>query len=362
VGGRAGIVASILVKDVRMFARDRFYVVVSVIGLVFYVLVFWILPASVDETIGLGIHLPGGEALLEGVPIDEAEGFAVHVFGSADELASAVEAGDDVAAGLDFPPGFVEAVSAGQATTVRALLAADAPEGLRPALVSGVREMAFGLAGDEPPVAFPELEESIVGPDRTGQQLSLRERVRPLFIFLVLLVEMFALAALVAAEISQRTVTAVLATPARVSDLLAAKAVFGTLLAFSQVLLLVVATGSFTAQMGVLLVGLLLGALLVTGFGLLAGSTGQDFVGIVFWSMLFLIPLAVPAVAALFPGAAAGWIQALPTYGLVEVIIGAASYAQGFADVWPHLLALTAWCAVILAVGVAVLGRRVARV
>jgi ABC-2 type transport system permease protein len=358
---RLGVIGAILAKDLRTFARDRFYVLISVLGLVAYIAVFWVLPSTVDETIGLGAHLPGGEDLLAERLAGETPGFDIVVFTSSEELEAAVLSGERVVAGLDFPPGFLTDAPAGLPTTVRVLLAADAPEALRPALTGGVREIAFTIAGEAPPVQLPEMEEIVLGTDRTGEQLSLRDRMRPLLLFFVLLVEMFALAALVAAEISQRTVTAVLATPARVGDVLAAKAALGTLLAFGQAVLLAVATGTVARQPLLLLVALLLGAMLVTGFGLIAGSTGRDFVGIIFWSLLFMIPLAVPAFGALFPGASAGWVRALPTYGLVETIVGTSAYGEGWAEAAPHLAALAAWCVVAFGAGMLVLGRRAAR-
>ena len=57
---------------------------------------------------------------------------------------------------------------------------------------------------------------------------------------------------------------------------------------------------------------LLLGAVLVTGIGMVSGAYGKDFMGVMFISLAFMIPLMIPAFGALFPGSAAAWIQALP--------------------------------------------------
>lgn len=361
MGARLGIVRAIVGKDLRAFARDRFYVLVSVMGLVFYVGVFWLLPATVDETVTVGVHLDRGAPLLVGFA-GAADGVDVRAFASSEALTSAVREDDEVLAGLDFPPGFVDAVRGGEDVTVRVLLPGDAPDELRPALSGMVRELSFVVAGELPPVTAPDLDELVVGEDRAGAQVPLRERMRPLFVFLVLMVDMLALASLVAAEIHQRTITALLATPARVADVLAAKATLGTLLAFSQAVLLAVALGGLGTQAPLLLTALLLGAVLVTGVGLIAGASGGDFLRVVFVSVLLLVPLAVPAFTALVPGTTAGWVRALPTHGLVEVIVGASTYGQGWADAAGHLLALAAWCVVVLAIGSVLLARRAVRV
>lgn len=362
---RRAIVGAILRKDLATFARDRFYVTITLLGLVFYVAVFWLLPAQADETLLLGIHLDAGDlaAVLGGeVPVAGAteEGIQAVPYPDGDRLQAAVEAGE-VAAGLDFPPGFVADVAAGEGSTVRVLVTGDAPAELRPALTALVREVAFAVAGEAAPVRLPDVEAAVLGIDRSGAQLSLRAQFRPIFVFLVLLVEMFALASLVAVELQQRTISAILVTPARVGDVLAAKTVLGTGLAFFQAFVLLLATGTWAAGFGVVSVALLLGAVLVTGVAMIAGSSGGDFITIVFLSVLFMIPLAVPAVAVLFPGTTAAWVQALPTYGLVRIIVDVTGYGMGWADVLPDLVLLAAWGVVALGAGVLVLRRRVVR-
>jgi ABC-2 type transport system permease protein len=368
MGVRGGAVRAIVAKDVRLFARDRFYVLISVMSLVLFAALFWALPATVEATVRVGVHLPGAETLLRGalaaggpgVTQAAEQGLEISVHRSAADLERAV-ADEEAAAGLDFPPGFLEDVTAGRPTTVRVLLAGEAPEGLRPMLEGAVREIAFAIAGDEPPVVLPDLREMILGVDRSDAPLSLRDQLRPLLIFVVLLMEMFALASLVAIELAQRTITAVLVTPARVGDVLAAKTALGTAMAFGQALLIALVTGTLSHAPGVILLALLLGAVLATGFGLLAGATGGDFVTIVFVSVLFFVPLAIPAFAVLFPGTPALWIRLLPTYGLVEVLVGTTAYGEGWVEAWPYLLGLAAWGAATFGVGTAVLGRRVRR-
>jgi ABC-2 type transport system permease protein len=359
---RPHVVRAIVAKDLRLFVRDRFYAFVSVLGLVFYVGVFWLLPATVEDAIPIGIHLPGADALLEqGLEDVEEQGLAVTVFPTADALEQAIDGGGEVVAGLDFPPGFLTATDVDGSRTVRLLLTSDAPEPLRDALAGIVRELAFAVAGEPLPVTLPTVEELTLGVDRAGQQLSVREQLRPMLLFFVLMVEMFALASLVAVELAQRTVTAILATPASVRDLLAAKTVLGTGLAFGQAALLAAVTLTLRSEPALVLLALLLGAVLVTSVGLIAGSLGEEFIAIVFWSVVFFVPLAIPAFAILFPGTPATWVRALPTYGLSEVLVGVTGYGSGWAELWQEVALLAAWCAVAFGVGAVVLTRRVVR-
>lgn len=350
-----GRIGAVVLKDLKAFTRDRFYVLVTLLGLVFYVVIFWVLPDTVDETIEIGVNQQGMDAFFQAFEGTE-QGVALAMYDTEADLEAAIEASDTVSIGISFPDTFVDDVQSGVATTVRVFVSGDVPAQLRTAVSGLVRELAHTAAGDEPLVSEPAEQEIVVGIDRSGDQVSLRERFRPLFAFLVLLVEMIALASLVAVEIQTRTVTALLATPLTVGELLTAKGAVGTLLAFVESIVLLAAMGSLRS-LGLVLV-ILLGSILVTGFGLLAGSSGRDFIGIVFWSMLFMIPLAIPAFGLLFPGSASAWVQALPTYGLVQAILRATAYGESLGAYLPDVATLAAWCVVVFAAGWLVLKRR----
>jgi len=187
------------------------------------------------------------------------------------------------------------------------------------------------------------------------------EQGQSLLAFMVLLTESLALAGLVAIEVSQRTATALLATPARTVDVLLAKGIVGTLLAFSQALLVLLVTRAFGPGWGVLLLATLLGAMLMAAIGMLTGAAGKDFLGTLFYGMVFLLVLMVPAIAQIFPGSAALWIRVLPSYGLIEAMTGSSVYGLGFRDLSGHLAAAAAWTAAIFGLGWWVLGRKLVR-
>ncbi len=354
---RAEIIATIVRKDFMAFVRDRFYFTVSILGLVAYAVIFWVLPDTVEETITIGATGAGIENLLELASGGESEGLEVIAFDSRENLVTAVEEGDqDVALGLAFPDDFFRSLTTGQSVTVTVLATAEVPDELRTAMESFVKEAAFAISGDPLPVQF---RQEILGVDRLGDQVSLRERMRPLLAFLVLLMEMLALAGIIASEIQSRTVTAVITTPARLSDFLTAKIIFGTLLAFIQVVLLLVAIRSLGNEPLLVITTMLIGAVMVTGFALIAGSFGRDFISVLFWSMLFMIPMMIPAFGLLFPGSASLWIRAIPSYGLIETLTGATVYGEGWGESVANLGLLMVWTAGAYAAGLAILRRKV---
>ena len=97
----------------------------------------------------------------------------------------------------------------------------------------------------------------------------------------------------------------------------------------------------------------------MTGVAMIAGSAGKDLVGTMLLGMIFLIPLTIPAFAVLIPGTAASWVRALPSYGLVQAVVGTSFYGYGWGEAARYLLTLAAWCVVFAAAGILVLRRRV---
>ena len=202
--------------------------------------------------------------------------------------------------------------------------------------------------------------EIVLGVDRAGDQVTLRERMRPLLLFMVLLMETFSMASLVSTEVLQRTVTAVLVTPARVADFLIAKTVFGTVLSLGQAFIILALIGGATAQnWSLLLATLLVGALMFTGVALFVGSAGKDFMGQLFLAMLVTIPLLIPAFAVLLPGSAAPWVQALPSYPVIDVLVSAMLYGANWSESAGSLAVATAWLVVLTGLGWVTLKRKV---
>lgn len=368
---RLAIIGAIMLKDVRALSRDVFWAGITVVSLIAYPVVFLFLPDEVEESITVGIRqsdLPlalgafgAMEKGLELVEFDTAEQLRAAVAGEGDEEAAAVDVG------LAFPDGFLRAARAGEATTVEVFVNSEVPLEIRGVLSSGLREMvhAIGTVGrggmieEAFPVTWPEFDTVVLGEDRMGKQVPFRDRIRPLIAFFVLLVESLALAGLVAVEVQSGTVHAILVTPARPADVLLAKGLLGTLLAFSQAAIVLALIGAFSGPVLLPLVVVLLGAAMMAGIGLIAGSAGKDFLGTMMYAALFLVPLMIPTIAALFPGTASGGVRILPSYGVIEGLIATTAYGAGFTEILPHLAAAGAWVGVLFGSGLVVLRRKV---
>ncbi len=384
---RATVVTAIVRKDLAEYASDRLWAFLTVMVLVVVIGMFWILPDNVNETITVGVSgldQPGALADLEA----SEEGLVAVPFASADDL-RAVVAGDadawtvdgetvvvdrgsdasapagaeqaDVSIGLAFPPDFIQSAAAGQTTQATVYVDAAVPDEIKGAMSSLVREIAFAVVGEDFPVDTTSPTEVFVvlGEDRVGNQASARDAFRPIFVFLILMMELFVMASLIAKEIQERTVTAVLVTPATVGDVLAAKGITGALSGLVQAVIVLVAIDSLSPHPVLILTLMLLGSVLISGTAMIVGSTGKDFMSTLFYGMAYMIPLLIPAFAALFPGTASAWVQVLPSYPLVRGLVDVTTYGAGWSETLPELAALFAWCVGLFGLGWIVLRRKV---
>ena len=411
---RATIIGALLKKEFIAYSRDLLYLILSLAMLVIVVVLFWVIPSKVDESFTLAVTPSIQTIVDEGrdhfrslgatdeqlAALDEAdltseEGLELVEFATEADMVSVVsgeleawqtssgvpvlydpesEADKpadakklDVMIGIAFPGGFIAdtaaaAAGAPGASPPRVTVYSNAavPVEYETAMQSFVRELAFQMGGVELPVTAPETDAVILGTDRLGDQFTMRDRLVPILALMILLMETFSMSSLISVEVLRRTVTAVLVTPARVLDFLVAKSVFGTGLAFAQGTLVLALVGAFTGQNWLtLVVIMLIGSMMFTGIAMLVGSAGKDFIGQLFYTMMMTVPLLIPAFAVLIPGSTAPWVQVLPTYPLINSLIGATLYEQTLIDMWQPLLLATGWLIIIFGTGLFMLSQKV---
>ena len=219
-----------------------------------------------------------------------------------------------------------------------------------------LRELVYAQTGQ--PLAVEFAVQVVPGPDMTGRQIPVRDRMRPLLAVFLVVFETFGMATLITEEIERRTIQALLVTPVSVKDLFAAKGITGITMAFGQAALFMAAVGGLADGPAIIILALFLAALLVTGVGFLIASLARDMMSVLAWGVLALVILVIPAMGVLFPGFITGWVKAIPSYYIVNTVDRVANYGSGWADIWPNLLILLAFDGALLAAGMAALRRR----
>ncbi len=342
------IVRALATKDFSLFFRNRFYALITALGLVTHIAIYMVMPSTVDETLLIGLYAPGAPPGIE----SPREGLVIERVESEQALIEAVIEGE-YDAGVAMPEDFPD--EPGQKPQVTLYFPADAPEELRGAVEFRVTELAYEIAGYPLTV---EASVEILGPDTSGEAIPMRDRLIPLFVVALIMFEALGLATLISEEVELDTAQALLVTPASVPDLFTAKGFMGIGLAFSQAALFMAVVGGLGSQPLIILVALLLGAALATGVGFLIASVAKEMMSVMAWGMLAIIVLTIPAFAILFPGAISDWVKVIPSYYLADTLYQAVNFDVGWADLWPNLLILLGFDIAFIWGGIWALRRR----
>jgi ABC-2 type transport system permease protein len=346
------LILTLIKKDLTLFSRDRFYFLLTVIGLIFYIVLYLVMPKTLNEDLKIAVYAPGMTQLENGLAAEQ--GIEARLFDTQDEMENAVRS-NQYYAGIVLPPDLMDQLAAGGKPVVTVYFSSSAPEEVKGAVTSIISQALFSGSGQSSPV---ELTKQVLGPDLLGAQIPWRDRLIPLLAILILGTEIFSFASLVSTELAQNTVCALLVTPLRLRDLLTSKSILGIGLAFIQVLLFMAVIGGLSKQPLAIVLGLLLGSILVAGTGFLVSSLSRDMLGVTAWGMIFTIIFFIPSFGALFPGLISGWARVLPSYYLTDAISRLVNFGAGMSSVSTNLLIMLGWAAAFGASGALALRRR----
>jgi ABC-2 type transport system permease protein len=345
------IIGTLISKDLSLFFRKRAITVLTFVGLIFYLVIYFVMPSSVDENLKIGLYTPMPLPAFTQV---QEEGLEITAVDSEVALKEGVIDGSYIV-GISLPADIMEKFSSGQKPTIDLYFTPDVPEETKESMEVLIRELAYLQTGQ---TLALDVSEEVLGPDMLGTPIPPRDRLRPLLAVFIIMMELLGLANLISEEVERRTAQALLVTPTTVTELFVAKSIAGIGLAFVQAVLIMVIIGGMNVQPLIVLVTLLLGAALATGISFLIAARAKDFMSVMSWSFPVLIILIVPSFSVMFPGAVTGWVKVIPSYYLVDTIHRAANYGSGWADVWLNLLILLGFTLAITWAGIFVLRRK----
>jgi ABC-2 type transport system permease protein len=348
----ARLIMTLIKKDLRLFTRNQFYFIMTIVGLIMYIVMYFVMPKTMDETLKLGIYAPGMPAIENSLVSDE--GIEAKSFATVEELREAVQKNEYPVA-IALPENLLARLVEGEKPIVTVYFSSSAPEEMKGAVTALVKQLAYFATGQDMPL---EMRTEVLGPDLLGAQIPWRDRLIPMMAIMILGTEILSLAALISTEVEQNTVSALLVTPLKLHHLFTAKAILGIGLAFIQVLLFIVVVGGLSQEPLTMLLVLFLGSILVTGSGFLIASFARDMMGVTSWGILLVIIFIIPALGSVMPGILSGWAKLLPSYHLVDAISRLLNYGAGFNDISGHLLIMLGWSAVFAASGILALERR----
>jgi ABC-type multidrug transport system permease subunit len=346
------IVKALLKKDLSLFMSNRFYMLITFVGIIFYIAIYFLMPSQIDEELNIAMsadEVPGVFAQLSG-----QEGINIEYFADEESLKQAV-LGGDYQAGVSLPEDIMETWQSGGIPDIKVYYSSSTAIEIRDAVVSIIEELSYIQTGQS--ITY-NISQEVLGTDMSGDQISLRERMRPLLAAVILLMEILTLASLISVEIEQGTARALFVTPMKTSDLFMAKGILGVGLALVQAILFMLLAGGFANQPVIILITLLLGSLMVVGISFLLASLARDVMAVTSWGMLILIILMIPGFGATVPGILSEWTKVIPSYYLTDTVNRVANYGANWGDVAINLAILAGITVLAIYAGMATLRRR----
>ena len=345
-------VRALLKKDLSLFMANRFYLLMTIVGIVFYVAAYLVLPRTVDERLSLAMFAPIMPPAFQ--QLTGQQGADIRLYDSEEALKRDVSNGD-FQAGIVLPADILTVWAAGGRPSVAVYYPAGSPPEVADAISALVKELSYAQTGQGLSL---DVATEILGPDMIGMQVPLRDRMRPLMAVVILLLEVMSLASLITVEIEQGTARALLVTPMGTSEFYTAKAVLGVALALVQCVLFMALVGGFAHGPLIILAAFLIGSTLVVGAGFLVAALSRDVMAVTGWGILVFIVLAIPGFGSIIPGLLSTWAKVIPAYFLTDTVVRVTNYGAGWGDVGGNLAILAAFSAVLLVLGLVTLRRR----
>jgi len=338
----------VLKKDLRLGPRSPILlwaIVFPLVGTFVIQIVFGSLFAPQPR---LGIVDEGGSQVA--VRMAAVEGIETSPVETEEALVQLVE-DNDLDAGLVLPADFDAQVRAGEQPELQFFVGGESLASNRLILAVTTLDAVRAVEGSTPPV-----DVEIVS---TGDPLlPMSSRMTPLLVLFALLISgVFVPAFSIVQERESGTMTALLVSPARGVEVLAAKAVMGLVLAFLMTLVTLWLNDALGTQPAALLLSVLVGALMLAEVGLLFGSGAKDSKTLFALMKSVNILLFAPVIFYIFPDWPQWIARIFPTYWIIDPIYQVAIEDAGLPQVAPQLAVALVIC-LLLVPAVVVLSRR----
>lgn len=322
----------ILLKDLRLGPRSPILlwaIIFPVVGTLLVQLVFGSLFAPQPR---LGIVDEGGSQVAAAMA--EVKGIELRLVDTEDGLTHLVKT-NDLDAGLVLPAGFDEQVQAGEQPPLQFFVGGESLASNRLILAVTTLDAVRSVEGSTPPV-----DVAIVS---TGDPLlPMSSRMMPLLVLFALLIAgVFVPAFSIVGERESGTMTAMLVSPARGVDVLAAKAVMGMLLGMLMALVTLWLNDALGGQPLALLLAIGVASVMLAEVGLLFGSSARDAKTLFALMKSVNILLFAPVIFYIFPDWPQWIAQVFPTYYIINPIFEVAVRDATLTDIaWQLVVAV----------------------
>jgi ABC-2 type transport system permease protein len=316
---------TILLKDLRLGPRSPIFLWALIYPAVITLVVQVVFGNLFESRPRMAVVDQGRSEIA--LQMSKLEDIEVTLLNSVPALKQRVE-GNDFDAGLVLKEGFDSAMRSGQKPLLEFYIGGESLASDRIVLAVTTLDIVRKVEGKVPPV---EVEVHALG---DAQALSLSIRLLPMMILFALLIAgMFVTAFGLVDEREKKTLAAVLVTPVKLSEILAAKAGLGFILAVLMAYVTLLLNGAQGAQSGALFIALMVAGLMSAEFGLIYGTVAKDSRTLFTLMKTLNIFLLAPVIFYIFPEWPQWIAKIFPTYWLINPIFEIAINNASLPDV-----------------------------
>lgn len=331
----------VLRKDLALGPRSPIFLWAIVLPVALTIILQVAFGSLFDPEPRLGIVDDGDSAIT--TALEESEGLELVVFDDDAELKDQVEA-NDLDAGLILPAGFDESVKAGDRPELQFFIGGESYASNRIIITVTAIDLVRELEGSQAPVTVDIIDFGDAG-------LPISIRLIPVIVFYALVIAgLFVPASNMVEEKEQGTLMAMLVTPVRTLDVLAAKWLLGVILASVMGVASLALNGAMGSNWPEVVLVVLVAAMLSAMLGVVVGVFAKDsatMFGIVKGAGIFLF---MPAAFYIFPDWPQWIAKLFPLYWIIEPIWQVSVMGESITTVWGELavaLGITAALAVL---------------
>jgi ABC-2 type transport system permease protein len=318
----------VLGKDLRLGPRSPIFLWVLILPLLITLVLQVAFGDLFDPQPRLGIVDQGSSTVTTAV--QDMSGIELTLLGDADELRSQVE-GNDLDAGLVLPAGFDDAVRSGARPPLEFYVGGESLASNRIVLAVTTVDLVRAVEGRSPPVDVAVVELGEEG-------LPISVRMVPFIVMYALLVAgVFLPSFSLADEREKGTLDALVVTPVRLSEVLAAKGILGFVLAVSMAVVTLWLNSALTAEPLALLVVLVVAGVLLVEIGLVYGAVSKDITGVFTLIKGTGFLLLAPTIFYIFPEWPQWIAKLFPTYWVINPVYEVTINGAGLGTVWVEL-------------------------
>ncbi len=349
---------AITIKDLQEGLRNK-YAIGVLLSTLFLMVAYRFLPVLLDDSEGLNVlAYDAGNSTLA-TTLENSTALNLYTYSSQEKMIHYLANGDVPELGLVIPADFDRTLAGGGAPELTGYVmnwVSDTEA--RDMQLAAEGEIA-ALTGISIPIRM-DAQRVYATPDAHGKGLLAAVGM----VFILLMIGMMAPTHLMLEEKQNKTLDALLVSPASVWQVVLGKTLTGLTYAFLAMLVAWALNYALIVHWWLALLATLCGALFSTALGLVLGNTMRTRQQLSLWAWVIIVPLFMPMLLSFLENLLPAWLIAffrlIPTVALFNVFRASFAGTVAPAD-WAPQLALVLGCTAVVLGGVAWILRRADR-